>query len=305
MCLNMGCTVRFLITLLTNLLACIMPLNQVILSYLVKVFLSVRMWFGVLLLLGSSGIELSVSAAEKIAPSVDELIRKAVSRAQKVEARAGQTAYTYTKLTVTEELDGSGRLKERKEKVYQVFFQSGSTHLKLLTVNGRPPGAAEMRKQSENDNNTRQIIGSKSGKAAENRDNFLTPEMVARFNFKLIDEQEINGRTAYRIVFEPKRPALPVHRILDRLLDRMSGTIWIDTEEFEMAQAQVHLSSEIDLLGGVIGSLKKLAYTMTRTRVGEGLWFNTFSSGDFEGRKLLDSMRIKTKSQSTNFRRVG
>jgi hypothetical protein len=72
-----------------------------------------------------------------------------------------------------------------------------------------------------------------------------------------------------------------------------------------MAQAQVHLSSEIDLLGGVIGSLKKLAYTMTRTRVGEGIWFNTFSSGDFEGRKLLDSMRIKTKSQSSNFRRVG
>jgi len=44
---------------------------------------------------------------------------------------------------------------------------------------------------------------------------------------------------------------------------------------------------------------------MTRTRVGDGLWFNTFSSGDFQGRKLLDWMRIKTKSQSSNFRRLG
>lgn len=263
-----------------------------------------KICFGLLLLLGLGGIGVPVLAEENVL-SVDEVIRRAVVRAQKAEARAGQTAYTYTKLTVTEELDGTGRLKERKEKVYQVYFQGGSTHLKLLTVNGRTPGAVDVRKQSENDNNTRQIIGSKSGKAAEGRDNFLTPELVARFQFRLIDEQEINGRTAYQIAFEPKRPPLPVHRILDKLVDRMSGTVWIDKEEFEMAQAQVHLSSEIDLLGGVIGSLKKLAYTMTRTRVGEGIWFNTFSSGDFEGRKLLDSMRIKTKSQSSNFRRVG
>jgi hypothetical protein len=203
-------------------------------------------------------------------------------------------------------LDGSGRLKERKEKVYQVYFADGTTHLKLLSVNGHAPEAAELRKQSENDSNTRQIIGSKSGKSrGESRDNFLTPELVARFHFRLIDQQPINGRIAYQIAFEPKHPTPPVHRILDRLVDRMSGTVWIDAQEFEMAQAQVHLGSEIDLLGGVIGSLKKLAYTMTRTRVSDGVWFNTFSSGDFEGRKLLDSMRIKTKSQASNFRRLG
>jgi hypothetical protein len=48
--------------------------------------------------------------------------------------------------------------------------------------------------------------------------------------------------------------------------------------------------------------LKKLAYTMTRTRVADGVWLSTFSSGDFEGRKLVDSLRIKTSSRSTNFR---
>ena len=92
--------------------------------------------------------------------------------------------------------------------------------------------------------------------------------------------------------------------MIDRLLNRISGTLWIDAEEFEVARAQISLGSEVDFLGGLVGSLKKLAYTMTRTRVGDGLWFNTLSSGDFEGRKLLDSMRIKTKSQSTNFRRL-
>src|SRR2546429_7317687 len=113
------------------------------------------------------------------------------------------------------------------------------------------------------------------------------------------------GGCFYQSASEQKTRKPPVHRIADRLLNRISGTIWIDAEEFEVARAEIRLRSEVTLLGGVIGSLKKLAYTMTRTRIGDGVWFNTFSSGDFEGRKLLDSMRVKTKSQSTNFRMLG
>ena len=85
----------------------------------------------------------------------------------------------------------------------------------------------------------------------------------------------------------------PVHRV--------SGALWIDAEEFELARADVQLRSEVNLLGGVIGTLKKLAYTMTRTRLADGVWLKTSSSGDFEGRKLVDAMRIKTKSRSTDF----
>ena len=246
-------------------------------------------------------------AAEADGPlSAGEVIGRAVSRAQQAEARAGQTAYTYTKLTFTEELDATGRVKERKEKVYQVVFQNGLTHLNLLTVNGHPPAQADLKKQLENEANARKILGkSKIARGGPNRENFLTPELVARFNFILIGEESIDGRGAYRVAFEPMRPGPPVHHIVERLLDRLSGTVWIDAEEFEIARAEINLASEIDLLGGVVGSLKKLAYTMTRTRLGEGLWFNTLSAGDFEGRRLLESLRIKTRSQSINFRPVG
>ena len=118
----------------------------------------------------------------------------------------------------------------------------------------------------------------------------------------MVNQKSINGRQSYEISFAPKRPEPPVHHMIDRLLNRISGTIWIDADEFEIARAEIVLGSEVDFLGGVIGSLKKLAYSMTRTRVGEGLWLNTLSTGDFEGRKLIDSMRIKTKSHSSNFR---
>src|SRR5258708_3014784 len=142
----------------------------------------------VLLVLGGTG---SLAADADKPLSVDEIIQHAVAPAQHAHANAGQSRYTYTKLTVTEELDSTGRVKERKEKVYRVVFQEGATHLKLLTVNGRSPAQADVKKQSENDENARQVLGqSKSAKALGNRDNFLTPEVHARSNFTMIWENQ-------------------------------------------------------------------------------------------------------------------
>ena len=62
-------------------------------------------------------------------------------------------------LTVMEELDSAGKVKEHKEKVYQVNFQNGATHAKLLEVDGHPPAEADLKKQAENESNARQMTG--------------------------------------------------------------------------------------------------------------------------------------------------
>jgi hypothetical protein len=231
------------------------------------------------------------------------VIQKAIARAQLAERRS-QPSFDYSKVTVTEELDASGKVKERTERVYEVAFRAGRSHVRILSVNGRAPDAAELKKENENQMNLRQTLGQPKSSKGENRDNFLTAELAARFQFRLIAEKPLNGRKAYEIAFEPKWPAPAERRIVDRLLNRLSGTLWIDAEEFELARAEVFLGSEVNLLGGVIGSLKKLAYTLNRSRLEDGVWFSTSSTGDFRGRKLLDSTHIKTKSASKNFRRV-
>jgi len=248
-----------------------------------------------------SGFGPSLLHAQSL-PTADDLIRKAVARAQDCQERCGRTGYTYTKVSVIEELDSAGKVKERKEKVYQVSLQDGASSVRLIEVNGRPAQGAELKKQNENDGSFRQLLGeSKNGKGS-NRDNFLTPELVARYDFKLLRQTHANARAAHDIACQPKHPEPPVQRVSDRLLNRISGTIWLDAEEFEVAKAQLQLGSEVDFLGGVLGSLKKLAFTVTRTRVADGLWLNSVLSGDFEGRKLLDSMRIKMNSRTSNFK---
>jgi hypothetical protein len=232
-----------------------------------------------------------------------DIVQKAVERGQK-DQQGTVPDFVYRKLTVTEQLDGAGNVKERREKVYEISYRNGLSHATLLEVNGHIPSEADLRQQSENEMSIRQITGAARPANGDNRESFLTPELVARFDFKLLGQTNLNGRAAYLISFEPKNPPLPVHRLVDRLLNQLSGTLWIDTDEFEVARAEVSLRSEVNLLGGIIGSLKKLTYTLERTRIADGIWFSTLSSGDFQGRKLLDPTHIKTKSQSVHFRKM-
>src|SRR2546422_6532670 len=92
-----------------------------------------KVWLGWLLGLGLSGVgPWTLQAATSL--SADEVIQKAVARAQQAGTKPGHAGYSYTKCTLTEELDAEGKVKERNERVYQVFFQARSTYLKLVSV---------------------------------------------------------------------------------------------------------------------------------------------------------------------------
>jgi hypothetical protein len=220
-----------------------------------------------------------VRAANALTAS--EIIQKAVARGQE-DQQGSVPDFIYRKLTVTEELDTAGKVKEHREKLYEISYRDGLSHARLLQVNGHAPSDADLKKQSDNEMSVRQLTGEKKS-SGDNRENFLTADLAARFDFTIVGTTNLNGRTAYQIAFQPKNPQLPVRHMVDRLLNQLSGTLWIDTGEFEVARAEVSLE---------------------RTRVADGVWFSTLSNGDFLGRKLLDPTHIKTKSQSVHFHKL-
>lgn len=229
-----------------------------------------------------------------------EIVEKAVARSQRTEG-AAPASFNYTKITLTEEFDSGGKITDRKQRVYEVSYRSGLTRAQLKEINGHAPNSEDRKKQLENETGLSRLLGQPKDTRGDNRETFLTPELVDRFQFRLVGTAAVNGRPAYQLSFRPKSPEPPVHRLIDRLLNRISGTLWIDQEEFEIARTEIVLNSEVNLLGGLAASLKKLSYTLVRTRVADGVWFNTLSSGDFEGRKLFEFARIKTQSAAINF----
>ena len=260
-----------------------------------------------LLFLAMLVLGISRGGATNLIPSLSaaQIMSNALGRAQQLESDLSRPDYLYSKLSITEELDDKGRVKERKQKRYQVLFHSGLSYLKLMKVEGQNLSAGELRKQEDQELAERQkLTQRKFAKGGDNRENFLTPELVAKYRFTLIGSECVHGRPAYELKFEPKAPDLPVKQMIDRLLNHLSGTVWIDEEEFEIAKAEIHLDSEVTLWHGVLASLKRFTLSLERTRIDNGVWFNRAATGDFEGRRLFDPTRIRIKSESNGFRKL-
>jgi hypothetical protein len=249
---------------------------------------------------------LAAPLARAAAPlTADEIMTRAVERAESPAATTSRPDYTYRKHTVTDELSGKGDFKDRKEKIYEVSVVSGLSSLKLLQVNGKKLTPQELKKQEQREAAERaKLTDSPENAKASQRENVLTSEIAARYSFSLVETTTLNSRPCYAITFKPKTPAAAEKKLLDRFLNQMAGTVWIDSEDFEIAKAQVHLCSEVELWGGVAGKLKRCDYTLVRTRLSDGNWFNSFSHGVFEGRKVLEPMYIRTMAESSDFRKI-
>jgi hypothetical protein len=261
----------------------------------------VVVWIG---LLGLAFLPALVSRAQTPL-SADDVVQKAVQRAQSADVRDARPAYKYVKHTVTEELDSQGRLKVRREKLYDVRVESGLSRLRLVRLNGQELSGDEQKKQDAQDQAQREkMTDAKAGKKGDERENFLTADLVARYKFQLVRRVQINGRDTYELAFQPAGSNLPVSHVVDRFLNQVAGTVWIDAQEYEIARAEIHLQGEVTLWGGVIGTLTQCSYTLERVRQPDGAWFNGLSHGFFEGRKLLEPMLIRTRSESTDFQRL-
>jgi hypothetical protein len=236
----------------------------------------------------------------------EEVVEKAVTRAQWSRKANQRKHYTYTKLSIMEELDGKGQVTERKEKLFA--FQSGLASLKYVKINGQTLSAADRKKQEQTSvHNRQQLTDSKSTSKDDNWERYLTSELVAKYQFALVERATLNGRPTYVLSFQPRTESLAVKKMADRLLNQLAGKVWIDEEEFEIARAEIDLQSKVTLGGGlmeVLGSLKKFSFILERIRLEEGVWFNLLTQGDFEGRKLFDSTHQKLRTESGNFQRI-
>jgi hypothetical protein len=264
-----------------------------------------RRWWPVCIGLLFLGLLPGTVARAQTALTADDIIQRAVQRAQSPAARWERPPYRYFKHTVTEEMDSQGRLKVRREKLYEVRVESGESRLKLVQLNRQPLSGEEQQKQDAQDLAARQkLADAKPGQKGDERENFLTADLAARYQFTLLREKPLNGRDTYEIAFEPRDAGLPATSLSDRFLNHVAGVVWIDAQEFEIARAEIYLRGEVALWGGMIGNLTQCSYTLERVRQPGGVWFNGFSHGYFQGRKLLEPMLIRTRSESTDFQRL-
>jgi hypothetical protein len=243
-------------------------------------------------------------ADSKPLPSMDFLLQKVVERATNVEDKNDNLFdmnYQYTRSRVWEYRNSSGELKSREEKssVENKPQRMAERAAKLAAGNKPAPVSAPPATNgpaTESHSNIR-------GKALKVKD-YSIPNLVKRFQFTLVGREMLNGRPALVVDFKPASNDLPVNGLADKFINKAAGRVWIDEQDYAIAQTKLRLTEKVNVLGGVVGSIWKFDYTFTRLRTPEGFWFCRQMDWHLEGREVVINRIVDYHERKLNEQKI-
>ena len=224
-----------------------------------------------------------------------DILRKAVERFAWSQAQKFDRKYLWTGHSMEEEFDGNGAVKVHHDTVFQIVqLDSGARVRRIIQRDGKTVSEQQERKRPPN----------KNKRPAEEEETLFSSATVAKYNWKLLGEETIDGRPAYLFSFEPKSKDLPINRMTDRILNKLAGKIWFDQQEFEIVRADAHLAGEASMLGGIAGTLRRGDIFFEQVRMEDGAWLTRKSDVRFDGRVLVKSMRMHAIEENSDFHKM-
>ncbi|MCL5098369.1 MAG: hypothetical protein M1608_12750 [Candidatus Omnitrophica bacterium] len=234
-------------------------------------------------------------------PSVPTILQRTVAQGKNDAGQGYLYEGAYTQSTVFEEFDGRGQIKKRSEKLYAVDFPSGIRRLTEAKINGSPLSPSELKQEEDRETrNRRRFVQVEPGQEKNGDEGMFTADLAEKYHFTWVGRDTIDGRPMFVLDFEPKLDP-PIRHPLDRLLNHLKGRVWIDAREYEIARAEIHLQTEVNLWGGILASLQKFTFTVNRSRAAPAMWYVAAFAGDFDARTLFGPLHVRVRSSSSNF----
>ncbi len=257
------------------------------------------LWFAIGFAFG-----LSRSWAAADLPLASEVVQRVLERAQLVAAAGPTNYYRYEKRAVVSELDDKGRALKSIEKVYDVILIGGLPFPRLVKVQGRALSAKQLERENQREMAFRQAATQVDLEMkAKRQEGLATKDLVDRFDFQIANREIVAGRPTLVVTFVPRPHAL-ANTIQDKILGKVSGTLWVDEHEAEVTKLDASVRGPIPLgWFGAVGSLQQFQASVERTRLADGIWVNRRSHFLIVARKLFSTVRSKTMEESSGFRR--
>jgi hypothetical protein len=114
----------------------------------------------------------------------------------------------------------------------------------------------------------------------------------------------LNGRPSLMVDFKPTSDHLPVNSFAENFINKTAGRIWVDEEDFAIAQAKLYLTEQVNVLGGIAGPVSKFTFELTRLRTPEGYWFARNMDWHVEGREVVMNRIIDYHERQLNEQKI-
>ena len=242
-----------------------------------------------------------VSLDARPLPTIDFLLQQVEARALKEDTNDDLFAmnYQYTRTRTWEYRNSAGQLTSHDEKS-SVENKPLHMALKAARLAGNQPAPTPPAVKDEPVSETHSNI---RGKALKVKD-YSIPNLIKRFQFTIVGREMLNGRPTIVADFKPISNDLPVNQFADKFINKAAGRVWIDEEDYAIAQAHLYLTQQVDVLGGLVGAVWKFTYQFTRARTPEGYWFARNMDWHLEGREVVFNRIVDYHEQKFNEQKI-
>lgn len=211
-------------------------------------------------------------------------MRQLLERAGTATNAAGGPAVGFRRITVIEELDSRGRLRDRKTKEHAVVLRGTDQVATLVRMNGETPSESDRRREIRREKGHREKFSPQREDPSEPA-HHIGRDLLERFEYRLLGCEAVCGRPTYLLSFEPGTPPQG-GKIADRILGGLRGRLWVDAGEFEPVRIEARLDTPVSI-GGFLAVLDEFRMDVERQRLPSGVWVDQRVDTHVGGRKLV------------------
>jgi hypothetical protein len=219
---------------------------------------------------------LLAGAAQAADSNVGEIVRRSVAQTD-----ADWNAAPQFNFTEQDVITKSGATTTRK---YHVFMIDGSPYNELIAMNHEPLSksrqAVEARKlEREIKRRQAETPDERAKRVTEyqnerRQDHALMREMANAFQYRMLGQETVNGRTCFVLEATPKPGYQPTSRET-KVLTGMRGKLWIDTKEYQWVKVHAEVFRPV-AFGLFIANVQPgTEFTLEQAPVAAGVWLPT------------------------------
>jgi len=247
---------------------------------------------------------LCAQTARAIPPDTAALVKEVEAHQRQLDEY--RENFTFHELVETDTLDGKGVVTGHSSEEREVFFVNRHRIARLVKKDGKSLGPHEDKQEQER---IRKLV-EKAVKNPLDHDSYREggdlemSRILAVMNITRPRRVSLNGRNTLAFDFTGDRHA-SAHGVALSAARKMSGTVWIDEADRQVARLEATLDDNFRLGGGLLATVEKGTWLrLEQAHVGQGLWLPASSEVHVMARELLvKGLRENLHFKDFDFRR--
>jgi len=246
---------------------------------------------------------LAAEAPTNALPPLDTVLHGIVQRAE-ADARIQQeflARYAFVHTVTRQEHTPKGKLKKRTTET----VSHDPTAKNAIPPPSPPPNGSSSRPDRSHARPEAAANEEPLDRPYEREDVVVTDGLMRRFEFTLLGRETWEALPLLKLDFRPAVPTLHAKGVLERLINSMAGTLWVDERDYTVVRISLRLIDKVNVgVGGLLGSVSAFQCEFERFRTPDQLWYTRRVDWRAEYREFLVQKIVEQQETRTEVRRV-